>query len=62
MLCIIDPVDNSSDISARVSNVDGAPPTTAMIAASTASDRLTTSAFIATDKAESAALSEDVAV
>ena len=62
MLYIIDPVDSNADISASVSSVDGAPPTTAMTAASTALDRLTTSALIATDSAESAALRDDAAV
>ena len=62
ILCITDPVDRSADISARVSSVDGAPPTTPMTAAATALDRLTPSALIATDSVESTTLREDTAV
>ena len=62
MLCIIDPVDNSADISASVSSVDGAPPTSAMTAVVTALDIFTTSVLIAVEREESTAASDNVAV
>jgi len=62
MRYITDPVDSISDSSAIVSRVDGAPPTTAMTAAVTALDRLTPSALIAADSAESAPVSDDAAL
>ena len=61
MLCIIDPVDSRADISASVSSVDGAPPTSAITAVVTALDILTISVLIASDSAESTAAREDVA-
>ena len=62
MLCIIDPVDSRADISASVSSVDGAPPTSAITAVVTALDIFTTSVLIAVEREESTAASDNFAV